>query len=137
MKNEVTVRWKEGMAFEAEVNTHKIMMDLNEEDGGQDLGSRPKAMVLGALGGCTGMDVVAILKKMKVEVKGFRMEIEAEVSEEHPKVYTKIHIKYIFTGNDLPFEKLEKAASLSEERYCSVAAMLKKGTDVTFSVHVE
>lgn len=137
MKSNVVVGWKSGMAFEAEVNNHKIILDADSSVGGEDQGPRPKALVLGALGGCSGMDVVAILKKMKQEIHAFRMEIEADASEEHPKVYTNIHIRYIFSGENLDMEKLQKAVDLSQDKYCSVSAMLKKGTRMDYSIHIE
>jgi putative redox protein len=137
MKSKVVVGWKSGMAFEAEVNNHKIILDADSSVGGEDQGPRPKALVLGALGGCSGMDIVAILKKMKQEIRTFRMEIEADASEEHPKVYTNIHIRYIFSGDNLEPDKLQKAVDLSQDKYCSVSAMLKKGTRIDYSIVIE
>jgi putative redox protein len=137
MSTKVNVKWLDGMGFEADVNNHKIVMDADETLGGTDRGPRPKALVLAALGGCTGMDVVSMLKKMKVDLVSFEMEIDGEVSEEHPKVYTGIHIKYVFRGKGLDPEKCEKASNLSFEKYCSVSAMLKKAANVTYSVVIE
>lgn len=137
MKNSVNVNWIEGMAFEANVDNHKLILDVDSSAGGLDSGPRPKALVLAALGGCTGMDVISILKKMKSGVKSFRMEIEADASEDHPKVYTNINVKYIFKGENLDMDKLKKAVDLSQEKYCSVSAMLKKGIRIDYSISVE
>ena len=111
------------MAFEADVYGHKIMLDASEAGGGENRGPRPKPLLLAALAGCTGMDVVSILKKMRVEVEAFNVVVEGDLTEEHPKQYAKMHIIYEFKGKDLPMDKLEKAINLSEERYCGVSAM--------------
>ncbi len=132
----IDVKWMEEMAFKTEVNGHKIVLDADEKVGGKDRGPRPKPLLLVALGGCTGMDVVSILKKMRVEVKDFNIHIEATPTKEHPVIYEKIHIIYEFTGDNLPMDKLEKAVNLSQERYCGVSAMLKKASDLSFEIKV-
>ncbi|MHC1707209.1 MAG: OsmC family protein [Bacteroidales bacterium] len=136
MSTEVNVKWEKGMAFNAEVNGHNIILDAHQASGGENKGPTPKALVLGSLGGCSGMDVVSILSKMKVEIEGFEMKIEAEQTEEHPKIYHSIHITYVFTGKDLPIDKLEKAISLSQEKYCGVSAMLRGVSKITHSIEV-
>lgn len=122
------------MAFEANVNNFKITIDADEAVGGQGLGPRPKALSLVSLAGCTGMDVISILKKMRVEPDGFDVEVEGELTEEHPKYYHKVHIRYIFKGKDLPLEKLEKAVNLSQDRYCGVSAMFSKAATITHEI---
>ena len=124
------------MAFETEINGHKIVMDADDKFGGEDSGPRPKALVIAALTGCSGMDVVSILNKMRVKFDSFEMKVETEVSGEHPKTYTRIHVIYEFTGENLEKDKLEKAASLSQDKYCGVAALLKKGAALTHEVRV-
>jgi len=128
--------WINGMAFETEINGHKLIMDAAESSGGTNKGPRPKPLMLAALAGCTGMDVVSILAKMRVEIKKFRILVEAQQTEEHPKHYAEIKIIYEFTGKDLPMEKLEKAVSLSEERYCGVNAVYKKAMKVSYEIRV-
>jgi putative redox protein len=130
MAQQATITWKSDMAFESSVNGHQIMMDADTSVGGQDLGPRPKILLLAGLGGCTGMDVVSILAKMKVFPTKFWMDISAELTEEHPKVYSQIKITYYFKGDNLPFDKLEKAVSLSKEKYCGVSAMLSKTAEM-------
>ncbi len=136
MKQEISISWKNGMAFEAEVNDHKLMLDAGEQHGGKDLGPRPKPLMLVALAGCTAMDVVSILSKMRVELDNFDVSVEGEQSEEQPVHYTSMHIVYEFWGKDLPKDKLEKAISLSQERYCGVSAVYSKVMPVTYSIVV-
>lgn len=135
-KNQVDVKWNEKMSFTTELDGHEIVLDASEEHGGGNSGPRPKQLMLVALGGCTGMDVAAILKKMHVEVEGFSVRVEGELTDEHPRYYRKIHVIYEFRGNDLPMEKIEKAVSLSEERYCGVSALYKKAIEVTSEIKV-
>lgn len=135
-KQEVKVNWLENMAFEAEINGHKIILDAAEPVGGEDRGPRPKPLMLTALAGCTGMDVVSILKKMRVEVDDFSVSVEGDLTEEHPKQFSKMNVIYRFKGKDLPLEKLKKAVSLSEERYCGVSALYKKVIEVTSEIKI-
>ncbi|HCL99136.1 MAG TPA: OsmC family protein [Fervidobacterium sp.] len=130
------------MLFHAKtVSGHDLVIDADPASGGMDAGVRPKELMLYALMGCTGMDVVSLLKKMKVidKMETFRMEIEYEQSQEHPKVYTKIHLKYILKFNgEPPKEQVEKAVSLSQDKYCGVSAMLKKAVpDFTWEIIYE
>lgn len=133
----VNVNWTEDMAFEAEVNGFTIKLDAAEAVGGKNRGPRPKPLLLVSAGGCTGMDVVSMLKKMRVEFDSFNMEVSGEMTEEHPKYYKSIHIKYIFKGKDLPMEKLQKAVNLSQEKYCGVSEMLAKAATITTEIVVE
>lgn len=136
MKEIVDVRWDRNMSFKTEVNGHEIILDAKEEVGGEDRGPRPKPLMLVALGGCTGMDVVSILKKMRVEVESFHVKVQGDLTEEHPKQFSKMHIVYEFKGKDLPLEKLQKAVNLSEERYCGVSAMYKKAIEITTEIKI-
>jgi len=122
----IHVKWNEEMSFQTEVNGHKLILDAAANVGGKDAGPRPKPLLLVALGGCTGMDVVSLLKKMRVDIDDFNVAVEADLNEEHPKYYNKIHLKYEIWGKDLPLEKIEKAVNLSQEKYCGVSAMLGK-----------
>lgn len=125
MQHLVNTSWKGNMQFETEVNGHRILLDAPAEIGGDDSGPRPKPLLLSALAGCTGMDVVSILKKMRVEIDSLDIAVEAELTEEPPTHYTSMHVIYNFTGIDLPLDKLEKAVELSRERYCGVSVMFK------------
>ena len=136
-KETVNVKWINNMAFETEVNGHKIMLDAEPIVGGEDRGPRPKLLMLSSLGGCTGMDVVSILRKMRVDIKGVNVIVEGDVTEEHPKHFFKIHVIYEFTGKDLPMDKLEKAVNLSEERYCGVNAVYRQTMEMTSEIRVK
>lgn len=137
MNHKVEVDWMDNMAFEANVDNHKIILDADESVGGADRGPRPKALTLVSLGGCSGMDVVSILAKMRVVPGKFGMTITGELTEEHPKVYHTITVVYRFKGKDLPMDKLEKAVNLSQERYCGVSAMLGKGAKIVTRIEIE
>lgn len=136
MKTSLNVDWIDGMSFESEINGHKLIIDAGEEVGGMDKGPRPKSLMLLSLAGCTGMDVVSILKKMRVEFDRFAIEVEADLTEEHPKHYQKMNVIYKFWGKDLPVDKLEKAVSLSDERYCGVSAVYKKAIELTHEIRI-
>ncbi len=135
MKAEVGCTWKGDMAFEGDINGHKIVIDATPEVGGKDLGPRPKPFILLALAGCTGMDVISILKKMGQEVSWFNIRVEADQTEEHPKHYSNFNIIYEFkASDDLNRSKVDKAISLSQDRYCGVSELLKKAVPVTHQV---
>ncbi|QIA08241.1 OsmC family protein [Draconibacterium halophilum] len=135
-KHEIKVSWKDKLAFEAEVDGHKIMLDATEAVGGENKGPRPKPLMLAALAGCTGIDVVSILKKMRVEMEDFNVVVEGDLTDEHPKQYYKMNVIYEFKGKDLPLEKLKKAVSLSEERYCGVSALYRKAIELTSEIKI-
>ncbi len=135
-KTTIDVTWKEKMAFSANVGGHEIVLDADAGVGGEEKGPRPKPLMLVALGGCTGMDIISILRKMRVEVAGFTVRVEGELTDEHPKYYRKIHVVYEFSGDNLPMDKLEKAVALSEEIYCGVGAMYRKAIEVTSEIRI-
>jgi putative redox protein len=134
---ESTVTWKTGMSFNSVQDGHDIILDLPTDLGGTDQGPKPKTLLLTALGGCTAMDVVSILNKMRVEFTGLTIHASGELTDEHPKVFKHLRIKYIFKGNALPQEKLEKAVSLSQEKYCGVSAMLAKACPIKYEIIIE
>ncbi len=136
-KTKLKANLKGNMGFEMDLDGHKFITDASEEIGGNDLGPRPKQLLLVGLIGCTGIDVMSILKKMKVEPDDLNIEVEADNTEEHPKVYENIHLTFNFKGKNLPREKIERAVALSQERYCGVSAMLKKATSVTYDIVIE
>ncbi len=134
MADKTIVTWDEEMSFDVELNGHHFAVDADEAFGGKDRGPKPKGLVLSALAGCTGMDVVSILNKMRMPFDGFRLEVEAEIADEHPKVYTKVHIRYILAGDQLDKSKVERAVDLSCDKYCAVHAMLSKAAEVTHEI---
>jgi putative redox protein len=113
------------------------MMDGPAEFGGSNAGTRPKELILMALGGCTGSDVVAILKKKRVPVKSLQINLTATVAEEHPQVFTDIHLEYVFAGEGIAAADVERAIELSTTKYCSVSAMLKASVKLTHSYKIE
>ncbi|MBN2521809.1 MAG: OsmC family protein [Bacteroidales bacterium] len=136
MKDTVTVNWKENMVFEAEMDGHRFVMDAKEEHGGSDQGPRPKPLMMVSLAGCTGMDVISILKKMRVEVDEFSVKIDGDLTDEHPKHFTRMHIIYEFKGKNLPVDKLEKAIELSQDHYCGVSASYRKAMEITHEIKI-
>jgi len=124
------------MAFEAAVDGFKLMIDAKKEHGGSGTGPRPKPLSMVALAGCTGMDVVSILGKMRVDLEDFSITVEGELTEEHPKLFTRMHIIYQFKGKDLPTDKLQKAIDLSLERYCGVSATYRKAMEITHEIRL-
>ena len=136
MKDTINVKWMGDMAFEAAIREHRILMDANEDSGGHNKGPRPKPMLMASLAGCTGMDVISILKKMKVEVKDLNIRVEGIIAEEHPKVYTSLHLIYEFTGENLPMDRLVRAIELSQEKYCGVSLSLQKAMPVTWEIKI-
>ncbi|NWJ50700.1 MAG: OsmC family protein [Bacteroidetes bacterium] len=137
MNHEVEVAWQSNMAFEGTMGDNIIKMDADLSSGGNDNGIRPKPLLLIGLGGCSGMDVVSILKKMKVTPESFSMSISGKLADEHPKIYEEIHLVYKFKGENLPIASLEKAINLSLEKYCGVVAMLEKAAKITHELIIE
>ena len=134
----IEVQLLKDMTFIGKSSTgHSIVMDTGEKSGGSQSAPTPMEMVLLGLGGCTGMDVISILRKMKQDVKSFRIEIEKKNADEHPKVYTEISMKYIFSGARLDEKKIERAIHLSQDKYCSVSAMLGKTADISHTFEIE
>jgi len=133
MTHTVKTIWKDKMAFDSQIDKHTLRIDAAGLLG-DDSGPSPKKLLLASLAGCTGMDVVSLLKKMRVPFTNFEMDIDADLTDEHPKVYEEIRIIYRIFGNDLNQEKVEKAIDLSQEKYCGVSAMLKKNSPVNYSI---
>ena len=137
MKHEANVRWAGRMTFIGKAGTnHLVPMDTTHEFDGDDSATKPLELLLVALGGCTGMDVVPLLKKMRQDVTALELNVTAARSEEHPKVYTRIDLEYVVTGSALEEEKVKRAIELSQEKYCSVSAMLRKSCPVNYTWRV-
>jgi putative redox protein len=134
MMEESRAVWNGGMAFTVRQDGHGFILDGSGEFGGHDLGPRPKNLLLTALAGCTGMDVVSILGKMKITGFGLEVVVHGQLGEEHPVIFTSITIEYRFRGTDLPREKLERAVTLSQEKYCGVSAMLSRSSEISWAI---
>jgi len=129
--------WRENNIFDTEIDGHTLSIDLGKEQGGDDAGPRPKKLLLISAAGCSGLDIVEIARKMRIELKKFEIRIDAEMTEEHPKQYTSLKVVYAFEGENLPKEKLERACNLSFENYCGVMAMYRKAVPVSYEVVVK
>lgn len=133
----VEVKWLDGMRFWAIPDSgHGVIMDTEKEKGGKDSAARPMELLLISLAGCTGMDVIYILKKMRLQIDGFELHVDAERKDEHPKVYKKVHVKYIVYGKNIPEDKVKEAIELSQNKYCSVSATLREVGELTYEFEI-
>ena len=123
------------MSFETQIDHHKLLLDAHPEHGGEDLGPSPKKLLLSSLAGCTGMDVVALLNKMRVVFSELSIATEADLTVEHPKVFTYINVIFSIKVSIEDREKVEKAVNLSKDRYCGVSAMLQKNCPVNYQIN--
>ncbi len=136
MEHKVITHWKGNSQFESDNPSGKsFLMDTSAEHGGYDSGLRPKALMLASLAGCSGLDVVSILAKMKVKVSDFRIDTSGELTDEHPKYYHTVKVEYHFYGDDLDESKIKKAVDLSIETYCGVMEMFRRFATVNTSIH--
>jgi putative redox protein len=134
---EARIKWVDGLRFVGHSGSkHAVLMDAGENVGGEDTGVRPGELPLIALGGCTGMDVASILNKMRVPFDDIEIIVSAESAPEHPKYFTKIDVKYIIKGKDLPEDKVKKAIELSQEKYCSVSESMRRNVTVDHSFEI-
>lgn len=131
------VKQLRGITFVGKTDSnHWITMDGPENFGGSNAGIRPKELILISLAGCTGSDVASILQKKRVKLDGFEMNITAEQQDEHPQVFTKINLEYVFYGKNLPVKEIERAIELSQTKYCSVTAMLQKAVTIEHTYRI-
>lgn len=134
---EITVEWRPPKRFEGTTESGaRMVMDARVDAGGGGAGPSPMETVLGALAGCTGIDVVGILEKMRAGLEGLTIDVSAERGSEHPRVFTKIHLRYTVWGKGLARDQVERAVTLSKEKYCSVSAMLSRTATMTHEVLV-
>lgn len=131
------VKWLDNMSFVGESDSgHSVVMDGPPEFGGRNLGIRPMEMLLIGLGGCASFDVVSMLKKGKQDLIDCEVLIKAERAETEPKVFTKIHLHFVISGENLSESKIERAIELSAEKYCSASIMLGKTAKVTHDYEI-
>lgn len=132
------VKQLRGITLAAKADTnHWVMMDGRDVSGGEGAASTPKELLLMALGGCTSMDVIPILKKMRVNLEGFEVRLTGNTREEHPQVFTDIHLEYVFYGDGIPDADVQRAIELSTTKYCSVSAMLRESVEITHSYTIQ
>lgn len=136
MADKITTQWKGDMVFESDnPRWDSIMMDASKDFGGTGSGMAPKAMMLSSLAGCSGLDVVSVLNKMRVKIDDFKMVVEGELTDEHPKYYHKVTVDYHFYGKDLKEKKIKSAVDLSVEKYCGVMEMFRQFAEIKTEIH--
>jgi len=121
----LTSIFNKNLSFTANIKGHDVKMDTTHDDGGDDTGPSPKRLMLASLTGCTGMDIVSILNKMKVPFSDFSVSVDAGIKEDYPKIYNHVKLTYKIKIAEADRRKMEKAVSLSQEKYCSVSAMFR------------
>ncbi|MCX7697006.1 MAG: OsmC family protein [Bacteroidales bacterium] len=134
MKRSFTGQWIEGMSFDVVLDGHHVVMDAAPEFGGNNRGPRPKELMVASLIGCTGMDVVSLLRKMRIDFSGLEIQVDTELTEEHPKHFTRMHLIYKIKGKNLPYEQIKKVIELSQEKYCGVSAVYKKAMELSYEI---
>lgn len=134
MIQKVTNKWISDMQFNINQTGGTVDIDADEAVGGKGLGLLPKPMMLSALAGCTSMDVVSMLKKMRAEVAEFEVHVTGELTEKHPKTYHKVLVEYLFYGTEFQKDKIEKAVDLSVTRYCGVMEMFRKFAQLSIEI---
>jgi putative redox protein len=133
----IEVKMADGLTLLAKGESeHWVVLDGSEEFGGHEAATKPMELLLISLAGCTAMDVISLLNKMRVNFKDLRVRVEAKQKDEHPKVFTSINLEYIIYGNNLKNEKIEMAINKSQEKYCPVTAMLKENVSIKYSYKV-
>jgi putative redox protein len=137
VKNIVTTKWTHKSQFDSDnPSGHHLTMFDKSQDNGDVVGFAPKALMLSSLAGCSGLDVVSLLEKMRAEVAQFHIEVTAELTDEHPKFYNKVKVDYHFTDAELQPDKIQKAVNLSVTKYCGVMEMFRKFADVETEIHL-
>lgn len=139
MANDMSVRamLQEGMCFDVETGSgHHLLLDAAEHNGGQDKGPRPMEMLLVALATCSGMDILAILRKKRQDITAYEVRVLGERTEDHPKIFVEIAVEHIFTGHAIRPQAVQRAIELTEERYCGASAMLGKTAKLTHTFRV-
>ena len=132
--HEIETQWMGKMQFNALIDGHTVIMDAPQKSGGEDNGPIPKPFILAALSGCTGMDIVALLRKSNHVIDDFSMKLKGDLSRQAPMQYISIHILYIFNGNEESREAVSNAVADSQEKHCGVSSMLKKVLPVTWEI---
>jgi len=137
MAESVNIQLKGNMSFDVDVDGHRIVIDSSSESGGNNEGPKPKSLMLVALAGCTGMDVVSMLRKMKVPFEDVNIEVQGDITETHPRHFDHMHIIYRIKGKDVSREKVQMAVDLSQEKYCGVSYNYKSSIRLTNEIIIE
>jgi putative redox protein len=132
------VKLVDGMRFIADGSSgHSVVMDADPEVGGEDTAARPTELVLMGLGGCTGMDVISILRKKKQDVRDLEIHVRGKKADSHPRKFTEIEIEYVVKGNGISEEAVKRSVQLSMDKYCSVKATLEGVAKISYSYRIE
>ena len=135
IKNIIKTVWTEKSQFKSDnPSGYEFTMFDKSQDNGDVVGFAPKALMLSSLAGCSGLDVVSLLEKMRAEVANFKIEVTAELTDEHPKFYNKVKVDYHFTDSELQPEKIQKAVNLSVTKYCGVMEMFRQFAEVEIEI---
>jgi putative redox protein len=134
MISTITCTWQENLAFVSQLGDHGVRTDASPVHGGDNSGASPKSLMLAALAGCTGVDVVALLVKMRMEFAALRIVVEAELTEEVPAVYRRMHLIYQIEGDQVKRDKVMRAVQLSQDKYCGVSAMYRRIMEISWEV---
>ncbi len=135
--NNAKIRLVGGMQFAGKGDSgHEVVMDAPASVGGEDKGSRPIELLLISFGGCSGMDVISILRKKKQDVTDLEINVQGEQADNHPHKYTSIHIEYMIKGRDISEEAVKRSIELSLDKYCAVGATLGASAEITHSYSI-
>ena len=135
-KESINLQWLEGMSFEAEVDGFKIAIDADPEFGGKSKGPKPKPLMMVALAGCTGMDVVSLLNKMRVDFESVNIKIEGDLTEEHPKHFSRMKVIYELKGDNIDLKKEQKEVDQSKDKKCGVSSSYKGVMDLEYEIRI-
>ena len=131
------IKFVENMQFVATADSgHAVIMDAPPSAGGNSSGAKPSELLLMGFGGCSGMDVVSILKKKKQDVTAFEMNVDGDTAESHPRYFTDIHIEYVITGRNISEDAVKRAIELSLNKYCTVGNTIGKAAKITHSYKI-
>jgi len=134
----IKVKWVDGMRFVANDDKgHSIVMDVSKDHGGEGSGFGPMQLMLAAFGGCTGIDIVELLRKQRQQLETLEITVSGRRVKEPPKVYDKVHVDYVFKGKALGEKAVQRATALSQDKYCSVGATLRTKADVTYNYVIQ
>jgi putative redox protein len=135
-KEKIDLKWTGGMSFEADVAGFKIAMDSDPEFGGNNKGPKPKPLMMVALAGCTAMDLVSLMNKMRVDYDSLNVVVEGDLTEEHPKHFTRMKVIYEITGKNVDQNKVEKAVTMSKDKYCGVSHSYKQAMEIDYEIKI-
>lgn len=133
---QASAKWNGKMSFDSHIRNHKVLMDAKTEVGGENQGPSPKELLLASIIGCTGMDVVSLMTKMRVEFESFEVLAEADTTEDYPKVFKQVNLTYLVNGKNPDLAKIQKAVEMSLTKYCGVSAMVSKVSPLVYEIRV-